>query len=64
MYLAVRIVSRLGVTAGRVATALFTPSIDVLLLWTVLAMSCSSPSLYVTNLLYNFSNLGYDKLCS
>ena len=30
----------------------------------VLVMSCSSPLLYVTNVLYNFSNLGYDKLCS
>ena len=54
----------LTVTVGRVVTTLFTPSTDVLLLWIVLATSCSSSLFYVTNLLYNFSNLGYNKLCS
>ena len=38
------------------------PSIDVLFIRSVLVMSCSSPLLYVTNVLYNFSNFGYDRL--
>ena len=34
----------------------------VLLPWTVLVTNCSPPLLYVTNPLYNFSDLAYDKL--
>ena len=64
MFLAVGVVSRLGVTVGRVFITLFTLSIGVFLLWSVLAISCSSPPLHVINLLYNFIDLGYNKLHS
>ena len=60
-FLVVRLALMLGDIVGRVATISFTPSIGVLLLWTALVTSCSS-LFYVTNLLYNFSNLGSDEL--
>ena len=55
MFLDVRLVLMLGDIVGRVVTMFFIPSIGALLLWTVLAMSCSS-LFHVTNLLYNFSD--------
>ena len=60
-FLVVRLALMLGDIVERVATISFTPSIGVLLLWTALVTSCSS-LFYVTNLLYNFSNLGSDEL--
>ena len=62
-FLAVRLASMLGDIVGRVVTVSFTPSIGVLLLWIALATSCS-PLFYVANLLYNFSDLGSNKLHS
>ena len=61
MFLVVRLALMLGVIVGRVATTFFIPSIDVLPVWIVLAMSCSV-LFYVTNLLYNSSNLSLNKL--
>ena len=46
---------------GRVATTFYIPSTNALLVWTALVMNCSLS--HVVNLLYNFSNFGFNKLC-
>ena len=59
----VRLALMLGDIVGRVATMFSILSIDVSPAWIAPAMSCSFV-FYVTNLLYNSSNLGCNKLCS
>ena len=62
MFLVVGLALKLEDIVGRVATMFSTPSIGVLLAWIALVMSCSV--FYVTNLLYNFSDLSDNKLRS